>query len=355
MPHHVVRRHRAHVHPYRRSNVGSVLHAAKFAYHTGQHVGKWAKGAYKSYVNRRTHDRSGGGTKGTAPETDYFTPSAGGKYCKVFFKVPPLKHQLRRVQHLPYILDEYNGSRQTCGIGRQAYFPIFQPGLATIYNVAAAAIAASGGPSASTATFPNQVFIKSFRSRTIITNAENVAAEVSVWLLRPIGIHSISPSVAARDGIDDVGGTSTNYLDYDQSPLQSVEFKKAWRVLERKRVFIMPGETVKYDAHILVNKAFSIYDDSIPGNQVYDSRYTYQIWVTFQGGAVTNDATTKTTVSTSSACLNWINRYEIEAHAMDTINKYVITPPINVLASTFAGGENVMNEDTAAAVPATVA
>jgi hypothetical protein len=256
-----------------------------------------------------------------------------------------LKHHLRRLQKNTYTYNEFSGGRATGPLGRRAYTSIFNPLVSQIVGVAGSANTASGGLGG-VKSYTTDAFLKTMRMHVVITNVENVAAEITLYLLRPIKVHSVSPVSAIGTGIQNEGGSSTTYLDYDQNPKASEEFNKAWKIIRRKHVFIMPGETVKYDCTVGVNKPVNAYDNILNVN-LYDSNYTYNILLAQQGGAISNDTTTKSSVSSSSSTLNWVVRYEYVYGTMDPLNVKTLTQPVGNLASAFPVGESIMNEDTA--------
>jgi hypothetical protein len=349
MPHgHVARRHSSGG-LKRRHSYAAVAGAA---YRTGGHVGRFIKSHWKS--QHQAHNHSGGDTSGKGFEADYFTPSAGGKYATVFYKVPALKHHLRRLQKETYTKNDFTGGRAIGPLGRRAYTSMFNPSAQNLIDVANLAALASGGATG-LKNYSNTNYLKKIRLHAVITNVENVAAEVTVYMLRPIKNHNVPPTTAMATGIQNEGGSATSYLDYDQNPNDSIEFKKAWNIIRRKHVFIMPGETVKYDCTIVVNKPVMSYDTTLTGGNLYDSMYTYHLLLAQQGGAISNDTTTKTNVSSSSSTLNWICRYEYVFATMEPDNVKTFVAPVANLSSTFPVGESIMNEDTAVVATTTSA
>lgn len=347
MPHHSGRIVRRHHQVERHSRGESILPWVKYvkpAYHVG-------KAAYNAYQSARTTTKTAAHVKEhVAKEADYFQQSAGGKYCNISYTVPPLKSDLARLMKETYTVNDYVTGRQACNAGRQLVYLPYQASNNTMQVYANAANLTSGG-SGGVASYANSAYCHSISCHLVVTNVENTAAELTVLLLRPIGQHSTSPIIAMRDGIDNEGGSATTYLDYDQPYSQSKEFKKTWHVLHKKQVFIMPGETVKYRVKIGVNKKINAYDD-LAGN-LYDSKYTYQLMGILQGGVMSNDKVTPAIVTSSSATLNWLVRYQVVIGLMDPINVKTVTQPTVVLPVALTGGESSMNEDTA--VPQTYA
>lgn len=332
------------------SNLARVAKAAKYADYAVQ-IGQSAvrlRKAVKSHSGTRAYSS----TLSRKERQAYFSSGPGGKYVNWTYK-RKLSDSDKKLYHAvpQWRLNDYLTGRCVSTPGRQNYNVVFQPTLASLTTWSTAAVLAQGGGAA---LGSKRSLIEAMHTTLLLTNVENTNAEIFIYELMPIGSSSNAPDVAIRDGIDVDGGTATSYLNYDQRPTASAQFKKKWRIVGFKKCLINPGETVKMYSKRYLNKSWMNFDD-LDSADNYNSGLTPQILLAVQGGSATNDITNKAQISSSSCTVNWICHFEIVIRVADPGSNNVIVPPASNLVTAYTVAENVMNDDVGNAEPAEVA
>lgn len=148
-----------------------------------------------------------------------------------------------------------------------------------------------------------------------------------------------SPNGAWQVGIDDAGGSSTDYKIIGSIPTESVLFNDYYKIVQRTRISLSPGQMHRHEVTYNPNKVLS---------GEYLSNVTYGLAgitcgvMVVQYGMPAHDSTTATSVTVDVGALDFLNKVSYDWRELE--NSVTSWSKTNNLATTFAVGEQFVNE-----------
>lgn len=148
-----------------------------------------------------------------------------------------------------------------------------------------------------------------------------------------------SPNGAWQVGIDDAGGSSTDYKIIGSVPTESVLFNEYYKIVQRTRVSLSPGQMHRHEVSYNPNKVLS---------GEYLNNVTYGIagitigTMVVQYGMPAHDSTTSTSVTVDVGALDYITKVSYDWRELE--NSVTSWTKGNNLATSFAVGEQFVNE-----------
>lgn len=191
------------------------------------------------------------------------------------------------------------------------------------------------------------LFIESVKSEVNMVNASSTNSTVIIYDIIckndcSVAGKNSSPGVAWSYGVDSAGGSATDYKTVGSIPTESYMFNKFYKVVQRTRVSMAPGQMHRHEVYFKPNmKVQGFWPDAAP--------YGLQgltVWTLIvHHGMPAHDSTTNTSVTIDISSLDIVRKYSIQYKFLE--NSTTNWQKSNTLATTFAVGEQFVNEAVA--------
>jgi len=315
----------------RKRSAASYLNTARSVYNAGKGIAKYLKSS-KPYSTVRTDVKTKRRMSGSGVSQDW---SGSGKYASYSFhhKGAIKNASLLKGQPQQKNINNIQGSLN-CTAGQRAYFAFDT--LNTTFMVARFTAAYT----AAVAYQQQYLYFQKYVQEFLITSASNATTELFIFEFQARKQSAGTPIALLAGGIDDIGGTNTDYLGWDVDWKDAPQVSKFWTIKNKKKFLLGVGETIKYKATYNINLKFMGSD--IAASNTYDPRFTHMTVICVQGGAVaTNNV--NTSVSSASAGVNYIRRDICYTKCMpfQLPNTYTLAAALPVTLA----GELIYNEE----------
>lgn len=203
-----------------------------------------------------------------------------------------------------------------------------------------------------TSTTPNGVYstsrvlIERIEGEHLIANAASSACIMFLYDViarRDSAIASFDPSTTVLTGIDDEGGTNTDYNTVGATPQGSDMFNQFYKIVQTTRIVLAPGGIHRHNFTFDPNRPLhgAVVKELVANANCAVKDLSIFTMVRFYGQPA-HDSTTDTSVSTANCALDVITSYQIRYRWLQ--NSATSWSRSNNLGTTFAVGEQFVNE-----------
>lgn len=155
------------------------------------------------------------------------------------------------------------------------------------------------------------------------TGAANASTPVNAW----------------ASGIDSAGGSATDYQVIGSVPTESTTFNQFYKVVQRTRVSMGPGQMHRHEVSYNPNKLLAgLYLTNVAYNVAGLTMYTLIV----HHGMPAHDSTTKTDVRVDISAMDYVQKISYEWRQVEDAT--TTWSKSNTLATSFAVGEEFVNE-----------
>lgn len=189
-----------------------------------------------------------------------------------------------------------------------------------------------------------ELFLESVKAEVNLVNASESSDTVTIYDIISRSDCSVagknsSPGAAWSYGIDSEGGSSTDYKIVGSCPTDSVMFNKFYKIVQRTRINMGPGQMHRHEVTFRPNrKVQGFWVDAVPYGLAGLTCWTLIV----HHGQPAHDSTTTTNVTIDVSSLDIVRKtcWTYKFLENSTIN----WQKSNTLATTFAVGEQFVNE-----------
>lgn len=236
---------------------------------------------------------------------------------------------LSNLQSQFYVSNYAENSLTTVGLQDYREIAFFEPGtISTFHDFA----------------IYKDLFLESFNGEINMVNASSTNSVVTLYDIicksdcSSSGKNS-SPGVAWSYGVDQEGGSSTDYKVIGSVPTDSYMFNKYYKVVQKTRVSMAPGQMHRHQVTFRPQKKVQgFWVDASPYGLANTTCWTLIV----HHGSPAHDSTTNTSVTIDVSSLDIVRKYTYAYKFLeDSAANWQKT---NNLATTFAVGEQFVNE-----------
>lgn len=188
------------------------------------------------------------------------------------------------------------------------------------------------------------LFLESFNGEINMVNASSTNSVVTLYDIVCKGDCSSagknsSPGVAWSYGVDQEGGSSTDYKVIGSVPTDSYMFNKFYKIVQKTRVSMAPGQMHRHQVTFRPQrKVQGFWVDAAPYGLANTTCWTLIV----HHGSPAHDSTTNTSVTIDVSSLDIVRKYTYAYKFLEDSNAN--WQKTNNLATTFAVGEQFVNE-----------
>lgn len=212
-----------------------------------------------------------------------------------------------------------------------------------VQGVTSFAYASAPGLFGYLASVNDQLVLHSIKAELLFTNSSSSNSAITIYDIvarKDAGNANVNlPSQAWRYGVDQAGGAADDYLIVGSEPTESVAFNQFYKIVQRKRVSMAPGQLHRHEIYYQPNKLLKgQYLTQQPYNIAGITLYTMVV----HHGMPVHDVTTKTNVSIDISSIDWCQKVSYQWRILeDATTSWRKT---NNLATSFPNGEEFVNE-----------
>lgn len=148
-----------------------------------------------------------------------------------------------------------------------------------------------------------------------------------------------SPNGAWQVGIDDAGGNSTDWKVIGSIPQESVLFNEYYKIVQRTRISLAPGQMHRHEFSYTPNKVLS---GEYLNNVTYGAAGITIGTMVLQYGMPAHDSTTTTAVTVDVGAIDYLFKVSYDWRELE--NSVTAWTKSNTLATSFAVGEQFVNQ-----------
>lgn len=193
------------------------------------------------------------------------------------------------------------------------------------------------------ATANDKLILHSIRSEISWVNSSSSNSTFIVYDIiarKDTGAANAStPLNAWASGIDSAGGSATDWQIIGSEPTESVTFNQFYKVVQRTRVSMGPGQMHRHEITYNPNRILAgLYLTNVAYNVAGISMYTLVV----HHGMPAHDSTTKTDVRVDVSAMDYVQKVSYDWREVEDATTSWFKS--NTLATTFAVGEEFVNE-----------
>lgn len=189
----------------------------------------------------------------------------------------------------------------------------------------------------------DKILLHSIRAETSFVNASSTNSTIVIYDIisrKDAGGANVStPLNAWASGVDSAGGSSTDWQVIGSVPTESVSFNQFYKIVQRTRVSMGPGQMHRHEITFNPNKSIAgLYATNQPYNLSGVTLYTLVVHY----GMPAHDSTTTTDVRVDVSSLDYLQKVSYDWRLLE--ESTTSWSKSNTLATTFAVGEQFVNE-----------
>jgi hypothetical protein len=186
-----------------------------------------------------------------------------------------------------------------------------------------------------------RILCSGVRAEMVLTNAANTSARITIYdIISRKDLNSgtiTSPSFAWKQGVDDEGGSGTNYQIPGCTPFNSKSFTEFFKIKKVSHVLLGQGATHIHRTRFFPNRAVDY--GTVEYGQYWKDLSCFTMLVVH--GQASNDVTTKSSISIGASDINMVVLKEYETSFIADYN--TTWSGTNSLPTSFAVGENTIS------------
>jgi hypothetical protein len=189
----------------------------------------------------------------------------------------------------------------------------------------------------------DKMILHAIKGELTLVNASSTNSSMTIYNLiakRDASVSVISTPVNAwQKGVDDAGGSSTDLTIVGSIPTESVAFNDFYRIIQRTRISLAPGEMHRHEFTYFPNKVLS--GELLNGVAYQLAGITGNIMIVHHGMPA-HDSTTTTSVTVDISSLDLVMKMSYDWRELE--NSVTSWSKTNNLGTSFAVGEQFVNE-----------
>lgn len=194
-----------------------------------------------------------------------------------------------------------------------------------------------------TPTINSKMILHSIKGELEMVNASSTNSSLVIYDLiarRDASLAGVSSALNCwKNGVDNAGGSATDYKIVGSVPTEVILFNTFWKVKQRTRVTLGPGQMHRHEFTYNPNKVIS--GELLNATQYALAGITLATFIVHHGMPA-HDSTTTTNVTIDVSSLDVVGKVSIDFRQLaDNTQSWNKT---NNLATTFAVGEQFVNE-----------
>lgn len=214
---------------------------------------------------------------------------------------------------------------------------------AGIQGVTSFAYASSAGMFAYLASVNDQLVMHSIKAELLFTNSSSSNSAITIYDIvarKDAGNANVAlPSLAWQYGVDQAGGAANDYLVVGSEPTESVAFNQFYKIVQRKRINMAPGQLHRHEVYYQPNKLLKgQYLTQQPYNVTGVTVYTMIV----HHGMPAHDRVTGTNVTIDISSIDWCQKVSYQWRILEDAS--TSWRKTNNLPTSFPNGEEFVNE-----------
>lgn len=213
-------------------------------------------------------------------------------------------------------------------------------GTQAVYNFSALE------PSTLLAMLPSvndKMIIRGLKAEISLVNSSSTNSALTIYdciCRKDCSVSANSSAVNAwGTGVDSAGGSATDYQTIGSIPEESVTFNEFYKVVQRTRINLAPGELHRHEIYYSPEKVLSgLYLTNVPYGIAGITTHTMFV----HHGMPAHDSTTTTNVTIDQSDLDIVIKFSYDWRELE--NSVTNWTKSNTLATSFAVGEQFVNE-----------